>query len=319
MREPRGGWAALAAVLCALAPGVRAADDAAPGEEACAACHAQAVEEWRGSRHARALDRTFLEQWRRAGGGFECLVCHASRYDRAGARPQSHGVSCESCHGPIPAGHPGEGAPLLPVSSDACAACHASTHAQWRLSAHGQRNIRCFDCHRMHRGGVKGASADASCGACHPLRMKDFSHATHRIKGLQCVTCHMPDTAGGHLKIRGTGVRGHSFGVGAETCVGCHRETVHRERGTAALESKLDRLEAAGAETAADRLDAAEAEAARLRTALAVRRRATGWLVFAALCAGVLAAGLVVRWRGRGPRAPRPDPAGPQEGEDDSA
>ncbi len=306
MAMPRPVVVALAAICGVFAPGARAADDG--GEEACAACHAQAVADWRGSPHARTLNRVFLAEWKRAGGGYECLVCHASRYDRAGAQPQSRGVSCESCHGAMPAGHPGGGTPVLPVSSEACKSCHHATFAEWRLSGHGRKNIRCFDCHNMHKARPRATNPDAACGACHPLRMKDFSHATHRIKGLRCATCHMPDLSGGHLKIRGTGVRGHSFGVGAETCAGCHRETVHRERGTAALESRLDRLEEAGAATALDRLDAAEAEAARLRAELGTRRRINGWLMFGMLCGGVLVTALAVRWQGRArPAAPPGD------------
>lgn len=264
--------------------------------ERCALCHEQAVREWAESKHARAITESFLGFWEREGKKWECLVCHTSRYDRQAGSFSHEGVSCESCHGPVHENHPDTDKMLLPVSSETCAACHSITYGQWRVSAHGQKNIRCFDCHKMHGMHLRKDDPDQMCGACHTERLESFSHATHRVKGLHCISCHMPEVPGSVMKIRGVGVRGHTTGVGAETCAGCHREMVHASHEHAALEEEVQRLKAITPEALQAALEEKSRQADALRQSLRADRR-----VFAILSVVAFALGLTIgcAWRRR--------------------
>lgn len=120
---------------------------------------------------------------------------------------------------------------------------------------------------------------DELCGTCHSARLQDFAHATHRLRGLQCITCHMPEPLGTRLKIMGTGVRGHSFGVGAETCANCHREMVHENHEVASLEEQVHRLREMTPEKLTEKTAELEQRAKNLREVLdAYRRILPGWL-----------------------------------------
>jgi formate-dependent nitrite reductase cytochrome c552 subunit len=169
--------------------------------------------------------------------------------------------------------HPDKSKMALPVTSEVCESCHAITYGEWRVSAHGQKNIRCFDCHKMHRMQLRKDQPDEVCGTCHTERLKDFSHATHSIEGLHCLSCHMPEVKGAVMKIRGLGVRGHTFGVGAETCANCHRDMVHASHERASLEEEVQRLKAASPEKLGARVDELEKEAVKLREMVAANRR----------------------------------------------
>jgi len=65
----------------------------------CGQCHAQELEQWRGTRHARALEP--LVQPQRVVA--ECLACHSEAGRRGqtvdAARVEEFGVECASCHG----------------------------------------------------------------------------------------------------------------------------------------------------------------------------------------------------------------------------
>ncbi len=197
------------------------------GPSACADCHAQEHADWNGSVHAKAFNERFQKAWKEHGAKPACLSCHTTGH-KAGTERYAHaGVTCESCHGPMADGHPAEKMPL-PVSSEMCAACHKRTHQEWRVSRHGQKNIRCFDCHKAHGQGLRAGGGEALCGSCHPGRLKDFAHATHHVEGLTCTSCHMPAFTPGPEAIQGTGAPGHSLSVGAEVCARCHEETVHK-------------------------------------------------------------------------------------------
>jgi formate-dependent nitrite reductase cytochrome c552 subunit len=75
-------------VLLAGAPAL-AADFTGP--ESCRACHADAYNAWRESKHARALDALAPEQQKDA----RCISCHAPNL----AEQKVSNVNCESCHG----------------------------------------------------------------------------------------------------------------------------------------------------------------------------------------------------------------------------
>lgn len=209
----------------------------------CAECHEAEAKQWAESAHASAIDDAFLKEWQIEGRAWECLVCHATEYDRKKGTYSTPGITCESCHGTIRPEHPVDERMTLPVTSEVCQTCHAMTFGEWRVSAHGQKNIRCFDCHRMHRMELRRDDPDQLCGACHTERLRDFTHATHRVKGLHCVTCHMPQAPGAGPKIAGTGVRTHTYGVGGETCSQCHREMVHGGSQIETLKQEVARLQ----------------------------------------------------------------------------
>jgi hypothetical protein len=276
----------VAAILSALglwgmlAPGaVGKAGAEEPISEVCATCHEEESRQWKASGHSRSLNGVFQAEWERRGKAWQCLVCHVSQYDRKTGHFSQDGVSCESCHGVMTEEHPGEKQMVLPVDSQVCQSCHGMTWGEWRISAHGQGNIRCFDCHKMHDMGLRRNNPDEMCGSCHPKRLNDFAHATHRIEGLHCITCHMPEQAGVRTKIEGTGVREHMFSVGAKPCSDCHRETVHDGHEVATLESRVERLEGASGDDLHERIVALTTRAQDFKERLDANKKVIPWIV----------------------------------------
>ena len=76
------------AVLLASGAG-RAADFTGP--ESCKACHQQAYDAWKQSKHARAVDSLSPQQQKDA----RCVSCHAPNWSDQNVS----NVSCETCHG----------------------------------------------------------------------------------------------------------------------------------------------------------------------------------------------------------------------------
>lgn len=212
---------------------------ATQGPDVCSACHAQEYEEWKGSIHAKAYEGRFQKVWKETGQSPKCLGCHVTGHQAGTLRFEHKGVSCESCHGTMSDGHPGEAKMPIPASSEMCKACHPNTYKEWKLSRHGQKNIRCFDCHNVHKQGLRAGGGDTLCGSCHPARLKDFAHATHRTEGLHCSTCHMPGKSTAVDAIHGTGAAGHSLSVGVEVCSRCHEETVHKGKHLKSLREEV--------------------------------------------------------------------------------
>jgi len=295
----------LLAVLVAAAPaGTRADEDKV--SDRCALCHEQETKEWAASSHAQAIDGNFLPEWKREGSKWECLVCHTSQYDRKAGTFSHEGVSCESCHGPEKENHPDKDKMALPVTSEVCADCHSLTYGEWRISAHGQKNIRCFDCHKMHQMNLRKEDPDQMCGTCHAERLKDFSHATHHINGVQCISCHMPELNHNGLKIEGTGARGHTFGVGAETCTGCHREMIHQSHVNASLEEEVTQLKAANPQALQQQIDALQDQQSKMREVLQANRRVFVPLVGLAFLLGGFCGFALPHFRS-GKQAPKPE------------
>lgn len=278
----------------------------------CGACHEDETRQWEASPHAKAISPAFLTEWENEGKKWECLVCHTSQYDRKTRQFSREGVSCESCHGALNENHPLEAKMALPVASEVCNACHSITYGEWRISAHGQKNIRCFDCHKMHQMGLRKDDPDQMCGTCHSERLKDFSHATHRIKGLHCITCHMPQAPGVRTKMEGTGVRGHTFGVGAETCAECHREMVHQSNEVASLEQKVERLEAVNPQESSQQLAELERKDNEMNRRLETNRRMLPWVLGLSFVLGGALGLAIARFPRRtgGPRGGPTPPAG---------
>ena len=276
-----------------------AADADVKESDRCAVCHEQDTKDWAASAHAQAVNPEFLALRQQQGDKWECLVCHTSQYDRKTGQFSHDGVSCESCHGPAKEDHPDKEKMALPVTSDVCQACHSITYGEWRVSAHGQKNIRCFDCHKMHGMKLRKEDPDQMCGTCHAEQLKDFTHATHHSQGLHCITCHMPELSTGTAKIRGTGVRGHTFTVGAETCIRCHREMVHQSHETDTLEQEVARLKAANPDVLEKKLGLLEGQTAKLRADLQANRRVFVPLIALAFLLGTFCGSVLPLFRTR--------------------
>jgi hypothetical protein len=219
------------------------------------------------------MNDVFLNEWTNEGKKWECLVCHATQFDRKAGTFSHEGISCESCHGAMKEDHPDKSKMILPVTSEVCQGCHAITYGQWRVSAHGQKNIRCFDCHKMHGMKLRKDQPDQMCGTCHTERLNSFSHATHAVEGLHCLSCHMPEVKGAVMKIRGLGVRGHTFGVGAETCANCHRDMVHASHENATLTEEVQKLKAATPAKTKEHVEELEQDSAKMKEELQANRR----------------------------------------------
>jgi formate-dependent nitrite reductase cytochrome c552 subunit len=269
--------------------------------DTCGVCHEQETKEWTDSPHAHTINSRFLAEWAQEGEKWECLVCHTSQYDRKTGTFSHAGVSCQSCHGPASPDHPDKVKKLLPVTAETCQACHSITYGEWRISRHGQKNIRCFDCHKMHEMKLRKDDPDQMCGTCHTERLKDYSHATHHVKGVKCIDCHMPEVMNAGLKIRGTGARGHAFSVGAETCAICHKEMVHSRSDIAVLESEVQRLKEMTPETLQKQLADERKENDQLRAAVRANRRVFSVIVVVGFCLGVAIEYAVIHRRSRKP------------------
>jgi hypothetical protein len=284
-----------------LAGAVFAAEEEKTADR-CVLCHEKETQEWQASKHAAAINDNYLAVWQREGKKWECLVCHTSQYDRKSGTFSHAGVSCESCHGAMKENHPDDkekGRMQLPVTSEVCQSCHSITYGEWRISAHGQKNIRCFDCHKMHGMQLRKDDPDQMCGSCHTERLQSFSHATHHIKGVQCIACHMPEVLTGAIKIKGAGLRGHTFGVGAETCTHCHREMVHQSHETASLEQEVARLKAVSPEGLEKKVTTLESQSAKQQADLQANRRVFMPLIGLAFLLGLFAGYALPHYRAR--------------------
>ncbi len=260
-------------IVILLAAAATAFAEADKESDTCSVCHEQETKDWQASPHAQTMNDVFLNEWTNEGKKWECLVCHTSQFDRKTGTFSHDGISCQSCHGAMKEDHPDKSKMALPVTSEVCQGCHAITYGEWRVSAHGQKNIRCFDCHKMHEMKLRKDDPDQMCGTCHTERLKDFSHATHSIEGLHCLSCHMPEVKGAVMKIRGLGVRGHTFGVGAETCANCHRDMVHSSHEQATLNEEVKELKAATPEKLKEQLKQSQKDDAKMKEELQANRR----------------------------------------------
>ncbi len=210
--------------------------------ENCATCHKEIYDTWQMGTHGQAMvDPIFTKIWSEQGQPGACLVCHATGYDPATRQFKSPGVTCESCHNPIPANHPSDSMPI-DKTPDLCGKCHSDTRfatEDWQMSAHYKRSMTCSVCHDAHTGGMKlidGVKVvdDASvlCANCHKDAMKNFPTSKHAAAGVTCVNCHLgynvgtPDTTNLDF-VSAHRAPDHNFKAKLETCNKCHANQMH--------------------------------------------------------------------------------------------
>lgn len=197
------------------------------GSSACAACHKDVHTDWTSTRHAQAFSSPiFQRDWSQLKNQTACLQCHTTGYNQADGTYAEEGVTCESCHGPFQPNHPKEQMPIKP-DADLCASCHKSTTDEWRASPHAKVNIQCQSCHNPHAQTPMADSITELCTNCHKSMGDSFTHSTHASQGLECSNCHMYTAPREGSPIGGLVATGHTFLVGSEACVGCHKDTVH--------------------------------------------------------------------------------------------
>lgn len=221
-------------VAVSLAQPASAAPDAQgwPGEtgyatsETCSACHKEIHDTWSGTLHSQAFTSpVFQQDWVEQGSSPSCLECHTTGFDANTGGYSEQGVACEACHGPMQQGHPDN---PMPVTADytVCATCHKTTTDEWQASAHGQIGLDCESCHNPHSQEPRAATVNELCANCHKDTGSSFTHGTHANSGLSCSDCHM--SAASHTtSTGGLFATGHTFVVGSEACINCHKDTVH--------------------------------------------------------------------------------------------
>ncbi len=197
------------------------------GPELCGGCHKDIHAEWSTTLHSRAFSSPiFQEAWTKDPNKNACLQCHTTGYNPADGTYKFEGVTCESCHGAYQPNHPQVKMPITPDAT-LCATCHKSTTNEWHASKHAEAGIQCEACHDPHSQKPKAENVNALCTNCHKDPGSSFTHGTHSTAGLQCSNCHMYTDQANSSPIGGLRATGHTFAVGSDACIGCHKDTVH--------------------------------------------------------------------------------------------
>jgi predicted CXXCH cytochrome family protein len=216
---------------------------------ACSACHLKFTDALQSGKHGHAIsDPLFTQMWTDQGKPGACLVCHVTGYDPATGTWTADGVSCDACHGPVPAAHSTDPvANPVPVNrtSDLCGRCHSGDRfniTDWQSSTHFQRGMTCTVCHDPHTAtlktvqGQEAAGPSGLCINCHSEVSMAFHYSVHNKAGVSCVDCHLR-----HFQVGTTDVHAipdHSFTASIATCSACHADQMHAQpTGTAATQN----------------------------------------------------------------------------------
>lgn len=167
------------------------------GTEACAGCHADAMQGFRSSVHNDA----------RVG----CEDCHGAG---------SLHAADDTTHGHIHR-FKDEGAE---GANGSCLRCHADESALhgWRSARHARESVRCVDCHTIHA--LKAArdlrqARNEVCARCHGREVAEGGLPYHhpvRENRMVCVDCHDPHGGHGDASLRTSQVN--------DLCFQCHAE-----------------------------------------------------------------------------------------------
>jgi hypothetical protein len=133
--DKKAGDANVAAAV-AEAPPAKKGQATYVGMEECEMCHKEAVEFWKGTKHALAWKTLELSNKQ---FNFDCIGCHATGFDKPGGSSMGlndnlRDVQCEQCHGPGSLHVDAEGAAQLTTierrpDEDVCLQCHSPEHS----------------------------------------------------------------------------------------------------------------------------------------------------------------------------------------------
>lgn len=235
------------------------------GPELCSGCHEDIHTEWSTTLHAKAFSSPiFQKAWTQDPNKNTCLQCHSTGYNSADGTYKFEGVTCESCHGVYQPAHPQVKMPITPDAT-LCTTCHKSTTDEWRASQHAETGIQCEACHNPHSQKPKAENVNALCTNCHKDPGATFTHGTHSTAGLQCSNCHMYTDQGNSSPIGGLLSTGHTFAVGSDTCIGCHKDTVHTRDKILELTGEVSELKDLDKETLQQKAQEQQQEIAGLK------------------------------------------------------
>lgn len=230
----------------------------------CAKCHSDVYDAWRLGAHSEARTGHVLGESTNcmachkeipiptsnstSGSQFPamqgqtstCMTCHTTGYDPETGKWKADGVTCDSCHSPMPANHPEEPAPVH-KETEICKTCHTNERfgwKSWQTSAHYQNDMVCSVCHNPHTTSLKlmagGEDASSLCQNCHPTESNNAQHSTHAKTGVTCVGCHLGEPTGPDDFHK---VPDHDFKPSVDICMKCHFEEMHAGQLAAATDT----------------------------------------------------------------------------------
>jgi len=193
----------------------------------CLECHEDSVAAWEGSTHAQTMDSgPFQQAWQAQGEPRACLQCHSTGFDTATGEYAAEGIACSTCHyiGEYSPDHPGQ-VMFTKSATESCGECHLETFSDWQVSAHGESDMSCINCHNPHTNTLKQENVSTVCQTCHTNEGHFYNMTNHAEAGLLCTDCHLrvSDTPLGE----GHAQRHHTFEVDLDTCNECHSEDMH--------------------------------------------------------------------------------------------
>jgi predicted CXXCH cytochrome family protein len=205
--------------------------DALAQQENCLACHKDIPET--SMPDATKANQSFTDFWADQGKPTNCLECHVTGYDPATGTWKTDGITCESCHSPIPSNHPTDNIPV-DKNTDLCRTCHTDARFgwdAWNESAHSKNDITCSNCHNPHSTALKPvdeSATDASslCENCHKDMAQNTSHLKHVETGATCIMCHVGPSKGDDDFHQ---VPDHDFKAKLDACNSCHADQMHGE------------------------------------------------------------------------------------------
>ena len=182
------------------APGGWPAEERSLRPEDCGLCHADRLEEWRTSLHARAFSPGLVGQLLTfdAEGAAACMKCHAPLAEQRRAFEAAR----RDGKGHVPA------AQGLAAAGNSCGGCHVRRHRRYGPPERGTGAVGPSDPDAPHGGVLRSADFEKSdfCSACHqfprdwavngkPLEntVAEWRESPAAREGRTCQSCHMPD------------------------------------------------------------------------------------------------------------------------------
>ncbi len=204
--------------------------DAMSQKDNCLACHKE-IPETGTAENPSAVNPMFSSLWAEQGKATNCLQCHVTGFDPSTGTWKTDGITCETCHSPIPENHPNDNMPV-DKNTDLCRTCHTDARFGWDTwdeSAHSQNDITCSNCHNPHSTSLKPTDqsredASSLCENCHKELAENITHSQHVESGATCVMCHLGESKGDDDFHK---VPDHDFKPKLDACNSCHATQMH--------------------------------------------------------------------------------------------